>query len=130
MVVSFYGSGREERPSRTPATCCLVGERRVLGYTCLLVGVYEAPIGVGRGVGHIPFLVGAGRSRPGCWKGGGLENFGPMTMKWVEQKGASHSYLSQRLLEFSLLGKALRSHKNVGFYSRLKSKWKIMRDVI
>ena len=34
------------------------------------LGVYKAPIGVGGGGGHIPFLVGAGNSRPGWSRSG------------------------------------------------------------
>ena len=40
-------------------TCWLAGKRGILQYTCWLVGVYNAPIGVGWGVANIPFLVGS-----------------------------------------------------------------------
>ena len=41
-----------------------------MGASYILAGwlrEYNAPIGVEWGVGHIPFLVGVGRGRPGCW---------------------------------------------------------------
>ena len=41
----------------------------VLGYTCWLGGGYVVPIGVGSGVGQMPFLAGAGGSGPGLTGG-------------------------------------------------------------